>query len=319
VFTLFAACQKDVTIGQETPTTQLVGEDDLASAIGQLNLDPNALDAELEAAMRRMMEMNVTLPAEDLNPVTMPPPMPTGVPIRAEDVIPLMEKARGILNSQTYTLKARGASAPTQGMPIGSAAFTIAVDRGQSAFEAEMDWSNMMRAMAEPGSQEYNLARVNGAIAATALGKKIRIVTKPEGTMLLFLDKKSYFPFGEGEDAGDGLFNMSDMFGEMLKPDAQGAIIASKVTDGGKEYLCAEVKGGEGVRLFYYFLDGNLKRIEMKVDNPQEVGMETMVFEIDLLSPTVDAAMFSTAGYRAISFDELAQASEGGFGSLFGG
>jgi len=317
MFALFAACQKDLTIGQEAPTTQLVDENDFLNAINRLG-GPG--DDDFEAALKRAMEQGVTVPDFTEPPITMPPPMPSGVPIRAEDVYPLMENARRILDSGTYTLKARGSTAPTPGMPLGSTAITFAVDKGQSAFEANMDWTNMMRAMSEPGSREYNMAAISGATMTTLVGKKVRFVTKPEGSMIVFLEKKSYvlIPAGEGEELGDSPLNAGSMFGEMFRPAQDGTVAASKVTSNGREYLCAEIKGNEGVLLYYYFLDSQLKRIEMKVTNPETGTIDTMVFEIELLSPTVDAAMFNTAGLKAMALDELAQAGEGGFAGLFG-
>jgi len=314
-----AACQVDTVIGPEEVTTKRVGEDDLAGAIGQLNLDPGALEDEaMKAALQRMLEQGVTLPVDEPPPETMPPPMPTGVPIRAEDVYPLMEKTRDIFNSGTYTFKARGSSPPSPGMPIGTTPITFAVDKGQSAFEAQMDWTSMARAMAEPGTQEYSMAVINGATMTTFFGKKVRFVTKPEGSVVLFLDKKSYFAMPGDEEGGESAFGIGNMFGDMFKPDTQGTVTASKVTDGGKEYLCGETKS-EGGQLFYYFLDGQLKRIEMKVLNPEEGKTETFVFEVDLLTNTVDASMFSTAGYKPITVDEFTQMGEGGLSGLFGG
>jgi len=316
LFALFAGCQKDVVIGPEEPTTVVVDEIDFMGALNRLG----PIDQDVQDALKKAMEQGVTVPDFEPPPQTMPPPMPTGVPIRAEDVYPLMEKVRNILDSGSYMLKARGASAPTPGMPIGSQPITFAVSGGQSAFEAEMDWTNMLRAMAEPGTQDYSMASIRGATMATFFGKKVRFVTKPDGSSIVFLDKQSYAPIPAGEDgeAGENPLNMAGMFGDMFKPEKNGAVTASKVSDGGKDYLCAEIRGAEGAQLFYYFLDNNLKRIEMKVSNPEDGKLEIFVFEIDMLTDKVDAAMFSTAGFKAISFDEMAQLGEGGFGGLLG-
>jgi len=317
-----AACTAEVDLGQTEPTTKNVDQDDLNAALGQLGAD--SLDLALQEAMRKAMAQGVTFPAEDTPVETMAPPMPTGVPIRPEDVYPLMDKARAILDSKTYTVKARGSAPPTQGMPLGTTPITFAVDKNQSAFEAEMNWTNMMRAMSEPGSQEYNMAFINGATMTTFFGKKIRFITKPEGSMILFVEKNSYasIPNDEGGDsAAANPLSVEGMFGDALKPSTSGNVKASKVTDGGKEYLCAEIAGDtDGVTLLYYFNapDGSLRRIEIKAKNPENGNMETMVLEIDLLSETVDPAMFSTAGFKAMSFDEMAQMGEGGFAGLFG-
>ncbi|MDR2686215.1 MAG: hypothetical protein LBB75_00545 [Oscillospiraceae bacterium] len=321
---LMAGC-KDVTLGPEEPTTIVVAEDDLANAIDQMNLDPSALDADYQDTIRRLIGQGVTFPADDPPVQTMPPPMPTGVPIRAEDVYPLMEKVRNIFDSGKYTLKARGSTPPSPGMPIGTTPVTFAVDKGQSAFEAEFDWTNMMRAMAQPGSQEYAMAPIAGATMATYFGKTVRFVTKPEGSIILFLDQQTYMqmPAGEGGENGESILGVGNMFGDMFKPDKQGTVTASKVTgNDGIVYLCGEIKGGEGVLLSYYFRpDQNnaLKRIEMKMDNPETKKTETFVFEIEQLTETADAAMFSTAGFKPVSVDEMAQMGENGFGSLFGG
>jgi hypothetical protein len=113
---LMAGC-KDQVIGDPEPTTVFVGEDALAGAIEGMNLDPDAINAEFEAAMKRAMELNVTVPDDEPPAQTMPPPMPTGVPIRPEDVYPLMERTRAILNSGSYMLKGRSSSPPPPACP----------------------------------------------------------------------------------------------------------------------------------------------------------------------------------------------------------
>jgi len=319
---LMAGC-KDVNIGPEEPTTIFVEENDFMNAIDRLNPGGD-VGLDVQAALEEAMRKGVTIPADEPPAQTMPAPMPTGVPIRAEDVYPLMERVRSIFDSGKYTLKARGSTPPSPGMPIGTTPITFAVDKGQSAFEAEFDWTNMMRAMAQPGSQEYTMARITGATMATYFGKKVRFVTKPEGSTILFLDQQTFMqmPTGEGAEAGEGILGaagMGNMFGDMFKPDKNGTVTASKVTSDGKEYLCGEIKGGEGVLLYYYFLNSELKRIEMKVDNPETKKTETFVFEIDQLTDQVNPAMFSTAGFKPVSIDEMAQMGENGFGGLFGG
>jgi len=320
LLSLAAGCSAEVDLGQTEPTTVVVDENDLNNALNQLGVD--AMDLAYQEAMRKALEAGVTIPPDEPPAQTMAPPMPTGVPIRAEDVYPLMDRTRAILESKTYTIKARSATPPSQGMPFGTMPITLAAANGQSVMEAEINWTNMMRAMTQPGSQEYNMAAISGAVATTSFGKKIRFITKPEGSVILFVEKGSYatLPKEEGADAAAANpLSIDGMFGDALKPSRSGQVIASKVSDGGKEYLCAEIAGDtEGVRLLYYFLDGNLRRIEIKAQLPDSDKMETMVLEIDMLSDQVDPAMFKTDGFKAMSFDEMAQLGENGFSGLFG-
>jgi len=318
VFSLAAGCS-DVSIGQTEPTTRVVGEEELNIAMGQLGAD---LDAAANDALRNYMAQGVTLPVGTEPIVTMPPPMPTGVQIRAEDVYPLMERVRNILNSKTYTLKARGAAPPTAGMPLGTTPVTFVSDKDKSAFEVQMDWTNMLKAITQ-GTPEYNMAAIQGAAMTTFFGKKVRFISKPDGDMILLLDKKQYAPIPRGEDGegggGDSPLSMASMFGDVFSPPkSTGNVQASKVTDGGKDYLCATIPGEEGLIMRYYFaaLDSNLRRIEMEAKNPDTGAKEVMVFEIEELSDKVDPAVFSTAGFKALSLDELAQLGEGSFGLL---
>jgi len=317
VLSLAAGC--DRTLGPEIETTKLVSDEERNQAAGQLG----DLDDAAKQALDDMLARGVTLPAEELPVQPMAPPMPTGVQARPEDVYPLMEKVRNILSSDTYMFKARGSAPPSAGMPMGTTPVTFAVDKGKSAFEADMDWTNMMRAMAEPGTQEYNMARINGATMATLFGRKVRFVSRPDGDLVLFVDKKTYvqIPAGEGEN-GEGVLSMGSMFGEVFSPKkSAGDVQASKVTDNGKEYLCATIKGEGGVTMRYYFLvseDSPLKRIEMDAPNPETGKNEVIVFEIDMLTDKVDAAMFSSAGFSVMPFDQML-GEAGGLGTMFGG
>ena len=312
IFSLAAGCT-DVSIGPTEPTTRAVGDDDINKAMDQLGADLGAAaDAAYQEALRKALEKGVTLPVGTEPVVTMPPPMPTGVQIKAEDVFPLMDKVRNILNSKTYTLKARGAAPPTAGMPLGTTPVTFVSDKDKSAFEVQMDWTNMLKAMTQ-GTPEYNMAALQGATMTTFFGKKVRFISKPDGDMIMLLDKKQYAPIPRGE-GGEGGISMASMFGDVFSPPkSAGNVQASKVTDGGKEYLCATIPGEEGLIMRYYFLDSNLRRIEMEAKNPDTGAKEVMVFEIDELSDKADPAVFNTAGFKALSMDELAQLGEGGF------
>jgi len=311
-----AACQKDLNIGQTEPTTIEVNDEDLNKALGNLEGD---LDAAMQDALNKALGQGVTIPENVPPPQTMPPPMPTGVEAKLEDVYPLVEEVHKILNSGTYLLKARGSTPPSSGMPLGTTPVTFAVDKDKTAFEADMDWINMFKTMTE-GTTEYNMATIRGATMQTLFGKKVRFVSKPDGDLIMFLDKKTFAPIPAPEsEEGESPMSMAGMFGEAFTPKTSGSpesVTPSKVAYNGKEYLCAEVKGTDGLTMLYYFLDKQLKRIEMKAKDPDSGKLETMVFEIDSLTGTVDPAFFSTAGFKAMPLDQLGQLTDS-MGGLF--
>ena len=321
IVTLAAGCGKELNPNPE-PTSALTPEalNDIAG--GQ---DPNSMDAAALKALQDKLASGgyipegVTIPAEVPPPVTMPPPMPTGVAAKAEDVIPLVENVIRILSSETYLIKARGASPLGDGSAaIGSTPITFAVDKGLTAFELDVDWINMYKVMSE-GTAEYGLSTIKGAASQTMFGRKLRFISKADGASIVFVDKKTYMAMPSEGAAAVGENSTADMAGSLSKvfTPQKGDIIPSKVTDGGKEYLCATITGPEGTIMRYYFLDGSLRRIEMEGQMDESMAADqVMVFEIEQLSNTVDPAMFNTAGFTAMPIDQLSALGDS-FGGVF--
>jgi len=310
VFALAAGCKVGIDIGPTEPTTIAVNEDDLNKARNELDL--GELDALAQDALRRALELDVTIPAEDSPPQTMPPPMPAGVEVDAAEVRALMRNVLDIFGSGKFTMKTRSSSPFVAGGNTATP-LTVAMDENAMAFEVEMDWASLFRSEGQSVVQ----ARIQGATAQTLFGKKVRIVTKTDGIMIVLVDKKTYMPMGDGSAEGGELMEfdltgaMGDAFGGAGSREEiemrLNEIKSSKVTMGGKEYLCAELKA-EGNTMRYYFQGGELKRIEADAEG------ESVMWEIDMLSGQVDPAFFGTAGMRAMPLDQMADlgASLGG-------
>ena len=309
VFALITGCSTDKYIGQTDPTTATVNQADLQNALGSLD---GAMDAAVQEAMRKAMEQGVTIPPDTGPLETAPPPMPSGVQASPTELRPLMEKIYKIFNSGTFLIKAKGSSpmgGPT-GQAQGTTPMTIAVDKDNTMMEFDMDWITMLKAASE-GTPNFGMATINGAIMITTFGKKVRFVSTPGNGFVAFLDKKTYIPMGafseEGESAAPvdmaGTFSGSFLPKEGLPQE----IKSSKVTMGGKEYLCATLDDGNAR---YYFQGGDLKRIE--IQNTEDI----MILEIEALSGTVDPKLFSSEGFRAVPIDQLTSLGDN-FGSLF--
>ncbi|MDR2686386.1 MAG: hypothetical protein LBB75_01425 [Oscillospiraceae bacterium] len=311
VFALAAGCQGGKTIGPTEPTTVAVGEADLNDAAGQLGGD---LDEDALEALRKALEIGAVIPEETQPAETMPPPMPTGVQTDAAEARALMKKVLDTMRSGKFTLKARSSSPFIAG---GNAAtpMTVAMDANAMAFEWEMDWIDMFKSE----GQNPVTARIQGASAQTLFGKRMRIVTKTDGMMVVLVDKKMYMPMGAGEEGGEPLdFDLPSAMGEMFGGGGSqeemekmlNEATATRVTTDGKEYLCATtVRAADNTISRYYFLNGELKRLEA-----QNEGGETVMWEVLSLTSQVDPALFGTAGLSAMPLDQMAE-----LGSNLGG
>jgi len=316
LFALAAGCQKEVVIGPTEPTTIAVNEDDLNKAAGMLD---GELDAAAQEALRKLLEQGGTLPAATQPPETMPPTMPPGNQVDDALVRPLMKKTLDTLASGTFTIKSRGTS------PIGAGTntalpLTIVMDNGTFAFELEMDWASQFKAE----GQNDVMARINAGIAQSTFGRRLRIITSNEGVVFVFVDKKLYISMKDlAEEGGEPVdFDLTGAMGEIFGARSQeeidkalGQMTSSRVTANGKEYLCATVSpknedGTVAATMRYYFLDGELKRIETGET------AESVMWEIESISDKADPAFFSTAGMKVMPIDQMADM--GSLSSLVG-
>ena len=307
VCALAAGCTVEKPIGPTEPTTVAVNDADLNKAIDQLGeLD----DAALEA-LRRAMEQGIEIPPDiGVPPETAPPTMPAGVQASPNEVYPLMVKVYNTLGSGTFLLRAKGSS-PQGGPTMGNAtSMTLAMDGANTMMEFDMDWTAVFKAMSE-GTPEYGQSIVQGITAQGLFGKKARFVSRPDDVFIAFPDKKTYLSMGAPEESGsEGQLGLAGAFSGTLIPDeVPDDIASSRVTMGGKEYLCATLNEGNAR---YYFLNGDLKRIE--IENEGEV----MILEIQELTGTVDPKLFTTEGMKVMPVDQMAQMGEG-LGAIFGG
>ena len=317
VFALAAGCsQGGLVIGETTATTREVGAEELSNVAGQLEGAINGvLDTAMQSALQDALARGVTIPAETAPLETLPPPMPEGSQVSADQLRPLMEQTLKILGGETFTLKARGAS-PMAGPAGGTTALTMVMDKDKTAFEVDMDWINMFKAMTA-GTPEAGLATIRGASMQTFFGKKLRFLSVPGNEAIVFLDKKTYTAFSaDAEAEASGMpVDMAGSLGGMFTPNTEVPenLNASKVSMNGKDYMCATLVNEDGsTTMRYYFLNSELKRIEMQGEG------ETVIWEIDEIKATADPSFFSTAGMKKVSFEELGDLT-GSLGTLFGG
>jgi len=312
LFALAAGCNREITIGQTEPTTVAVNEQDLNNAAGQFGED---LDEAAREALRKALEggINVAdIQAPTQPPETMPPTMPPGSQTDDDAARPLMRKALDTLASGAFTIKTRGTSPFGEGtnaaLPV-----TIAMSNGAFAFELEIDWASQFRA----DGQSPAMAAINAGIAQSTFGKRLRIITSNEGVVFAFVDKKLYVSMKDlADEGGEPMnFDMTGAMGEIFGTKSQeeidkalGQMTSSKVTADGKEYLCATVSprnenGDVAGTMRYYFLDGELKRIETGE------GAEAVMWEIESISDKADPAFFSTADMKVMPIDQMANMS----------
>ena len=313
---LMAAC-KDTVIGPEEATTRAVGDDELNQEKNKLG----ELDAAAEAALRELLEKGYTVPEETQPPETMPPTMPNGVEVDAAAARALMQKVLETFNTGRFMMKMRSSS-PFMAGGNTATPLTVAMSDGMMAFEMEMDWVSLF--MSE--GQSAIMARIQAGTTQGLFGKRMRIITKPEGVIIAFVDKKMYMPMGDGsEEGGEPIeFDLSSALGEAFggaktpqeTEEKLRDLKSSKVSSGGKEYLCAEMTmqdaEGNPATIRYFFLGDELKRVEAGS------GAENMMWEIESFTGQVDPAFFSTDGMSTMPLDQLGELG-GSFGDLFGG
>ena len=305
VFALAAGCQGGRTIGNTEPTTIVVDEDALNQAAAGLG----DLDDAARKALEELMASGHTVPPPTQPPETMPPPLPAGVLVDPAEIRALLKKALDTLTSGSFMIKAKGSS-PFSAGGNNATPLTIAVDNNAIAMEFEMDWATLFASEGESTA----MARIKGAGTQAIFGKRIRILTQAEGVTLVFVDTKSYLPMPSSEEEGGEMgdlaeFDMSAALGEAFggagsQEDMDrmlDTIEPSKVTEGGKEYLCAKITR-EGITVRYFFLGGELKRVET-TDTEGAVS----VMEVQQLTDKVDPALFSTQGLRVMAVDQMTE------------
>lgn len=323
VAALAAGCSTNVDIGPTTvPTPSTISDDELNQAMS--NLGGENLE-DLDEAARKALEdqlreqgvliEGVTIPVSTNAPATLPAAMPSGSKADNSEVYGLVENIHKIFSSGNYVLKARG-SAPLEGTSgMTNSPMTIAMTKdGKSMVEFEIDWTTTMKAMAEAEGTNKNQAVIQAATAQTLWGKKLRFINMDGESYIVFVEKKTYFPMSAFEEEGEdmGGMDVAGAFSEAFVPqgDLNADVASSKVKLDGKEYLCATIEK-DGTSIRYYFLNKELKRIEMQADGT------TSIILIDQLSGTVDNSLFNLKGYTKMDLKQLASMGDS-LGALFG-
>jgi len=300
-------------------------------------------------------QIQMTFPpgvTEEITTAPPPPPttMPAGQKVESSEVYDLIKKVNELFGSGNLYLRGRSAMPAEMGFAAAgfSAPMTVAVlDGNKMMIETTNDWSAMGQMMNEGGKNDFGASRVQAAVLTTTFGKKTRMVFADNTFFIVFPDKKKYI------DPSSLMGALSAELGEELPPELSAElgedfdfsdlpldlsalgfgtgggevpkdIPSSKVTTGGKDYLCAtmETKDDESGKVVmttkFYFLNGELKRMETYGENPDEM----MIMEIDELHGKPDPKLFTTEGMKSAPINDflnLMQMGGGGLGGLFGG
>ena len=324
---LLAGCETTIgpDVTETAPTVAALDPGVVAGLMTQLDLkNLEGMTPEQRKALQDALINGGQVPPDfelpddsDRVPVTMPPTLPQGVAAQTSEVYPLVKNVQEIFNSRSYYLKGRGSSPMGGAGSSGYSSLVMAMDQDKLMVETEMDWAAMMKiAAAESG--DVATATIQGGILQATLGRKFRMIFSPEGTYWAFPDKKIYIDLAsmmgaEGAERAASLVQGLDMLGQ--GGEIPQDIPATRVKADGKEYLCGTLRDEAGTAVMrYFFLDGQLKRIEVFAEESDE----NMVIEIDELSGKPDAGLFSVKGYRAMPLMEMAKLF-GDMGDFLGG
>ena len=214
-----------------------------------------------------------------------------------EEAKQYMTEVLEIFGGGSFTMKTRS-TAPFVGNQVTP--LTIAIDDSRMAFEMPMEWRQLFQTQ---GMSNFR-STIMGWMAQLFFGKRLRVITAPDQIVIVFPEKKMYMPL-DGEPGEPLDFDLDGVLGEAFNGAKTPAEIEEKLDGitaeyavGGQPYLRVTIDNSGSI-MRYYFLDGELKRIEA------ETYGETVTWEIDLLTRTVDPAFFSTAGMRTMPLQPL--------------
>jgi len=340
----------DVTIGPDKPESSF--------EIPTLNLDAeqialvNALnwDDGSDSLQKQLESIGVTLPAGFTLPpstaaMTAPPMMQEGVAIDNAELLRLVRKVQDTFKSQTFYLKGHinnlMGSNSSSFVPI-----TLAVDKDKLMMETAADFTDMANnplagALGGDAGQapaSTGVSKLQAAMFQAAIGRTMRMTFVGSTAYMMFPERKTFANLSAfaGEEGGD----MGELAGEITKMFSQFGgnelpeqdMKATKVKDGGNEYLCAAytivddgtaaaemtegvsgITGGGKTKttIKHYYLKGDLKRLEVIMTIEGESNPTNMLIEIDTFSGKVDSSLFETKGFSEMNIAEI--------GKLFGG
>lgn len=330
LFALLAGCEVNIENTDPTEATMpdLLDPNAVKSAADELGVDLDNLDdqalKELQEKLTRpdltlgennnlevALPEGVTKPAET---TTKAPPttMPKGAAAQSSEVYPLVKAVLETMNSGKFYLKGYSTSAaPGIDVAFGDLAgnyslLIIAVDGNQMALENEVDWVAMLKASSE--GNDFGSATALGLTMQTAYGKRLRMLFNNDGMYIVFPEKKKYTSFSDmlGEEASGEFADAGDLVGSMfgeVNTAALDNLESSRVTSGGKEYLCATLPSSDSSAMKLYFLGGELKRIETITSS--DSGDVSTIIDVEEFNGSPDPSLFSTKGMSTVKLAEL--------------
>ncbi|MDR2525188.1 MAG: hypothetical protein LBC83_03180 [Oscillospiraceae bacterium] len=276
----------------------------LESRLHESGYDVTFVDGKLEVKP----PANLEIPSQEA-PATTAKPMPSGQVVESDEGKKLLQGTQNILKSKTFTLKGTGIAAmPFAGASSGTptnATMIMAVDQNKIAMESSGSLGQMMTASAE--EDYYGQNKIRAAAVDAMFGKRFRMVIAGEKIYYVFPDRKIYVDFGAmAASAGEAALDTSALTGivdEMFGGESMTATVTtSKVKVDGKEYTCASVKDADGSVRSFYYLGGELKRME-QLDSS---GRQISLLQVDSLTGTVDQSLFSVKGMTAMDLVKFA-------------
>ncbi|MDR2647161.1 MAG: hypothetical protein LBB67_03445 [Oscillospiraceae bacterium] len=338
-FFSFTACELNADPEQTTGTTafkiltpeivqqvikEIMGEDYEGDVDSLSAKDQKKLRDKLSAMGYNVVindsQLSVVPPADVSIPettvgttMTAPVVLPTGVTIgqkQVDEVYQYLLSMKEIFSGDQYTLVGGGNSPLTAD---GYSQYTIAKDKDKGVLETTINWSVSAKNLLD-GKDDYGQAAIQAALGEASFGNKIRMVFSDESALWVFPDRKLYFDImdlaGKNANEANGFMDMFDQVAVSAADKIPKDVKSTKVTVDGKEYLTATILDDDGNAKKYFFLGGELKRIEYSSAD----ASQSTVTIIESLKPTVNANMFSVSGYRKANIADLQKI----FGGLVG-
>ena len=340
---VFTGC--DLTIGDKPEVTLPIQEFKpdaeqiaLINALDWDNGDSEAFQKQLEGIVG--FTLPPTMPTQ-----TAPPLMGEGEATDNTELLRLVRKVQETFKSQTFYIKGH-INNLMGGEGNSFVPITMAVDKDKLMMETEADFANMagnplagaLTGDAGQASSGTGVSKIQAALLQAAIGRTMRMLFVGNTAYMMFPERKSFANLSAfaGEEGGD----MGELAGEITKMFSQfGAnelpekdMRATKVKDGGNEYLCAaytvvddgsaSAEMADGISgltgggkttttIKHYYLKGDLKRLEVIMTAEGESNPTNMLIEIESFSGKVDSSLFETKGFAEMNIAEI--------GKLFGG
>ncbi|MCL2194777.1 MAG: hypothetical protein FWB76_02375 [Oscillospiraceae bacterium] len=306
--TLLAGCDinRPTPIYVPTPLAPGMSPDDLSAAERQALI--NRYDLDPATMMMRVPDEWAAYVVED-GPV-LPPPAVMGAGVAADDaeVYPLLRNTIDILGSGRFYLRGRS-SMPANDMAPASnnTPIAIASDGQRAVLEQHVNWNEML---ASDGSFDFGQSRIQGAIFNGTFGNQMRMILDPAGPIIAFPQRNNFLSFADMIDFfGEEMptmdledFDVMQM-GDLEIPDV---LNATRITQGGREYLSASIANEEAGVNTFFFHNGQLVRMETVMPDGNR-----SIIEVDVFHGNPPANLFTTQGMSRMPMAELMRLMEG--------